>query len=72
VIGDRRQLWGFYLPLGLAAWFLRAFGRFIPQLKGTAVDEMILALGKATGPASPLLVEVDEGENGERVQIYIG
>lgn len=62
----------FPLPLRLAAWFLRVFGTFIPQLKDTGVDEMVLALGSTTGPASPLLVEVDEGENGERVQIYIG
>ncbi|HLE15120.1 MAG TPA: hypothetical protein VI776_10250 [Anaerolineales bacterium] len=68
----RTIAFSFPLPLRLAAWFLRAFGRYIPQLRDTGVDEMILALSRTTGPASPLLVEVDEGENGERVQIYIG
>lgn len=68
----RTIAFSFPLPLRLAAWFLRVFGRFIPQLKDTGIDELILALGSATGPASPLLVDVDEGENGERVQIYIG
>jgi hypothetical protein len=33
---------------------------------------MILALGRNTGPEAPFYVEVDEGENGEQVQIYIG
>jgi hypothetical protein len=68
----RTIAFSFPLPLRLTAWFLRSFGPYIPQLKGTGVDEMILALGRTTGPTSPLLVEVEEGENGERVQIYIG
>jgi hypothetical protein len=62
----------FPLPLRLAAWLVRTFGRYIPQLDKTGVDELILALGKTTGPDTPFFVEVDEGEQGEHVQIYIG
>lgn len=62
----------FPLPLRFAAWFVRNFGRYIPQLNRNGLDEMILALGKNTGPQAPFYVEVDEGEGGEQVQIYIG
>jgi hypothetical protein len=60
------------LPLGIAAWFLRMFGKRIPGFQNTSVDELILALGKNTGPGNPFYIEVNEGEDGERVQIYIG
>jgi hypothetical protein len=72
--GERPQTisLSFPLPLSITAWFLRTFGGYIPQLKNTGVDEMILALGKNTGPDNPFYIEVDEGEDGERVQIYIG
>ena len=62
----------FPLPIRLTAWFLRAFGQFIPDLKKTGVDELILALEDNTSPENPLFVDVHEGEDGERVQVYIG
>jgi hypothetical protein len=60
------------LPIGLTAWFLRTFGHRLPQLKDTAVDELILALGESASAETPLYVEVDEGDHGEKVQVYIG
>ncbi len=68
----QRILLGFPLPLGLTAWFLRTFGRYIPSLEKTAVDEMIMALEKTTSSKAPLVVNVDEGDDGEKVQVYIG
>lgn len=62
----------FPLPLRFAAWFVRNFGHYIPQLNRDGLDEMILAVGKNTGPETPFYIEVDEGEDGEQVQIYIG
>ena len=62
----------FPLPLRFTAWFLRTFRHYIPRLDRTGLDELILALGKTTSPETPFYVEVDEGEDGERVQIYIG
>lgn len=62
----------FPLPIRLTAWILRVFGDKIPGLSNTSVDELILALGESATPENPLYVEVDEGEDGERVQIYIG
>ena len=72
--GERpeRIFLGFPLPLRLTAWFLRVFGPMIPQLHRTNVDEVIQVIETGfTGP-EPLIVNVDEGEDGERVRVYIG
>ncbi len=62
----------FPLPLRFAAWFLRTFRNYIPRMNITGLDELILGLEKTTSPETPFYIEVDEGEQGERVQIYIG
>ena len=59
------------IPLRLTAWFLRSFGKNIPHLGNTGLDELIMALD-ATSPETPFYVEVNEGANGERVEVYIG
>jgi hypothetical protein len=59
------------LPLRLTAWFFRTFKGYIPQMGNTGIDELILAL-EATNPDTPFYVEVNEGEDGERVEVYIG
>ena len=63
------------LPTGLAAWFLRTFGHRIPAMKEQGLDELdevILAVGKNISPDNPIYLQVDEGEDGEKVEIYIG
>jgi hypothetical protein len=67
-----RIAFGMPLPLGPASWFLRHFKDKIPGLQGTTVDELILALGESATPDNPLIIEVDEGQDGESVKIYIG
>lgn len=62
----------FPLPLRPAAWFLRTFGKDIPPLQRTGLDELIRSLEKDAWAAAPFYLEVDEGENGEQVQVYIG
>jgi hypothetical protein len=62
----------FPLPIRLTAWLLRLVGPFIPQLKDHGLDELILALAETTSAEAPLYVDVDEGNGGERVQVYIG
>lgn len=62
----------FPLPIRLTAWGLRVFGRFIPHVDATGLDKAILALKDATDEDVPLIVNVDDGEDGERVQIFIG
>ncbi|HSQ17711.1 MAG TPA: hypothetical protein VLM83_08445 [Anaerolineales bacterium] len=59
------------LPIRLTAWFVRIFRPHIPNMDATSLDELILALEK-TSPTAPLSVHVDEGEDGERVEVYIG
>jgi len=61
----------FPLPLGLAAWFFRYFGRYIPGLKNTPLDDTILALNNSVSADSPLIIEVNDDESGEHVQIFI-
>jgi hypothetical protein len=63
---------GFPLPLKLTAWFLRTFGPMIPDLQRTNVDEIIQVIESGFSGKEPLIVHVDEGESGERVQVYIG
>lgn len=60
------------LPLRLTAWFLRNFGHWIPQLKGTSVDELLLALQEGISAESPIYITVAEGESGERVEVRLG
>ena len=58
------------LPLGLAGWGLRTFGRFIPNMKEelfTNLPGIFDALSKEQGPAS---VEVND-EDGSRVRVYV-
>ena len=59
-------------PIGLATWALNTFGQFIPHLERTSVDEIITALELSHTQKSPLYIQVDEGEDGERVEVFIG
>ncbi len=72
--GERpaRIFLGFPLPLKLAAWLLRTFGRYIPDLGKTNVDEVIQVIETGFTGEEPLVVNVDEGEDGEQVRVYIG
>jgi len=63
---------GFPIPLGIIGWILRNFGNFIPGMGRTSVDEILMALSMAENLDEPLIVNVDEGEQGEQVQVYIG
>jgi hypothetical protein len=62
----------FPLPLGLASWFLKTFGNRIEGLKKTTIDEVVMAIAMTKTVKEPLIVNVDEGANGERVQVFIG
>jgi hypothetical protein len=68
----RRIALSFPLPVRLTAWALRTFGWRIPGLRNTGVDELVLALNDTTSSRQPLYVEVNDGDDGEKVQVYIG
>jgi hypothetical protein len=62
----------FPLPLGLVSWFLKTFGSRIEGLKQTNVDEVVQAISLTKGMKEPLIINVDDSEDGERVQVFIG
>ena len=63
---------GFPLPLGLTAWFLRNFGHNLRGMGKTNVDEIIQVLNATGKSGAPLIVNVNDDEDGEHVQVYIG
>jgi hypothetical protein len=63
---------GFPLPLGLTAWFLRNFGQNIRGMGKTNVDEIIQVLDATAKSGAPFIVNVNDDEDGEHVQVYIG
>ncbi len=68
----QRIFLGFPLPLRLTAWFMRTFAHKIDDLKDKNMDKVIEVLESGLSGDAPLIVNVDEGEDGERVKVYIG
>ena len=60
------------VPVRFTAWLLRTIGPHVPQLRNTALDELVLALNDTSTLQAPLYVDVAEGQGGERVQVYFG
>jgi hypothetical protein len=58
------------LPLSPAAWLVRLARPWVPQLRDTPVDELILSMAEMEDEGI-LALEVNEGE-GEEVQVYFG
>lgn len=72
--GERPQkiALSFPLPIRLTSWLLRLFGHKLPKFGKGSFNDLILALGEFANTETPFYIEVDEGDEGERVQIYIG
>jgi len=62
----------FPLPFGLARWVLKNFGHTIRGMTPTNVEAALAMLDATDATNEPLIVNVDEGDGGERVQVYIG
>ncbi|MBM3181281.1 MAG: DUF2089 domain-containing protein [Chloroflexi bacterium] len=60
------------LPLGWVSWFLKNFGSHIEGLKRTTVDEVVMAISMAKSITEPLIINVNDSDDGERVQVFIG
>lgn len=60
------------LPLRLTAQILRWVSPRIDGLDGTMVDELIIALEGNVSSEAPVTIEVNEGESGERVEVFLG
>ncbi len=73
VTGKERVAISLPLPIKLTAWAIKIARPFVPQLKDTGVDEVIMGLGDTLDKdGQPIYVNVDDDETGEHVQIYIG
>lgn len=70
--GPRNITFGFPLPLGLTAWFLRTFGRNIHGMRNTNMDEIIQLLDATGKSGAPLIINATDKEDNEHVQVYIG
>lgn len=62
----------FPLPLRVSAWGLRRFGHHIPNFDATGMDEAILALNTTQQDNAPLFIDVQDDEDGDHVQVFIG
>jgi len=72
VRGEQRISLSFPLPLRLAGWVLRLARPYVPQLEETGLDEVILALDENLVGEEGFYVDVQDGKDGEHVQVYIG
>jgi len=70
--GRRKLVLSFPLPLTLAAWAVRIARPFVPQLQETGVDDLILALRDSPSRDEPFFIDVQNDQDGERVELYIG
>ena len=70
--GRRKMAFSFPVPLGLAAWGIRIAQPFVPQLQETGIDEVILAVRDSASRGEPLFIDVQDDQDGERVELYIG
>ncbi len=62
----------FPIPNRFFAWSLRTFGGFVPNMNLSGADEILLALGNYSQGDTPLTIDVDDSDDGEKVRIYIG
>jgi hypothetical protein len=70
--GRRKIAFSLPLPLGLAAWVMRIAQPFVPQLRDTGVDDLIIALRESSARGEPFFVQVEDDQDGEKVEVYIG
>jgi hypothetical protein len=60
------------LPLNPAVFILNIIRPFVPRFKDTGIDEVLMSLKDNVNRDQPLVVDVNEGKDGERIQVVIG
>jgi len=70
--GPRHITLGFPLPLGLVAWFFRTFGSNIQGMSKGRVDGIIQMMNATRDSTEPLIINVDDNDDGEHVRVFIG
>jgi hypothetical protein len=58
------------LPLELVIWLLRVAKPFVPQLSEPDVDELMVAVLEELREGHAFVIDVDEGENGDQVEMH--
>jgi hypothetical protein len=70
--GPKNISLAFPLPLTLTAWFIRVFGNRIRGLKDKNVNEVAKLIVLLKETRDPFVVHVDDSDDGEKVQVFIG
>ena len=63
---------GFPMPLGLVGWFMKHFGHHIQGVSPEQADGIAGMIKTTASSKSPLIVNAQDDEDGERVMVYIG
>ena len=70
--GPRHITLGFPLPLGFVAWFFRTFGSNFQGMSQGRVDGIIQMMNATRDSNEPLIINVDDSDDGEHVRVFIG
>ena len=70
----QRIIFGLPLPLRMVAWGMRTFGNHIDgmDMDAAVVADLIEQLAVAPADEPAMIVDVQDDEDGERVQVFIG
>lgn len=63
---------GFPAPLGLVGWFFKNFGHHLHGMDREKADQIAEMIKATASSKSPLIVNAQDDEDGERVMVYIG
>ena len=67
-----RIAFSFPIPIRPTMWFFRTFGGKIPKIQEISLDKILFAVDQSANAENPIYIQVDEGNKGEKVEIYIG
>ena len=62
----------FSVPLDLGVVAVRVAEPFVPQMRDTGVDDVILSMKDNVKKDQPLIIDVNDDEDGEHVQVIVG
>ena len=60
------------VPLDLGVMAVRVAEPFVPQMRDTGVDDVILSMKDNVKKDQPLIIDVNDDEDGEHVQVVVG
>lgn len=60
------------VPLDLGVMAVRVAEPFVPQMRNTGVDDVIVSLKNNVTKDQPVIIDVNDDENGEQVQVIVG